>query len=43
VPERAQEASRSIHAPTPDAIVDIAQSREAALDAYNTMRERSSG
>ena len=42
VHERAQEASRSIHAPNRDAIVDIAESREAALDAYNTMRERSS-
>ena len=39
VPESA-EAPRSIHAPSPDAIVDIAKSREAALDAYNTMRER---
>ncbi len=40
VPEHAQEKSRSIHAPSPDAIVDIAKSREAALDAYKTMRER---
>jgi deoxyribodipyrimidine photo-lyase len=40
VPERAEQPSKSIHAPSPHAIVDLAESREAALDAYNEMRER---
>jgi deoxyribodipyrimidine photo-lyase len=41
VPERAAESAKTIHAPGTDAIVELSQSREAALDAYNTMRRSS--
>ncbi len=40
VPERAHVPAKSIHAPGEDAIVDLAESREAALEAYQVMRRR---
>jgi deoxyribodipyrimidine photo-lyase len=40
VPERASASTKQIHAPTEDAIVELAESREAALDAYQAMRSR---
>jgi deoxyribodipyrimidine photo-lyase len=39
--ERAKEPTKTIHTPGADAIVDLSESREAALDAYNTMRRGS--
>jgi deoxyribodipyrimidine photo-lyase len=38
IPERAHESTKTIHAPSAEAIVDLSRSREAALDAYNSMR-----
>ena len=38
VPELAKAPVKNIHAPRENAIVDLAESREAALDAYKAMR-----
>jgi deoxyribodipyrimidine photo-lyase len=38
IPERAHESTKTIHAPSAEAIVDLSRSRETALDAYNSMR-----
>jgi deoxyribodipyrimidine photo-lyase len=40
VPERASSPTQQIHAPGDNAIVDLAESREAALDAYQAMRAK---
>jgi deoxyribodipyrimidine photo-lyase len=40
LPERASASTKQIHAPADDAIVDLAESREAALDAYQAMRAK---
>jgi deoxyribodipyrimidine photo-lyase len=40
LPERASLPPNRIHAPDETAIVDLAESREAALDAYDAMRRR---
>jgi deoxyribodipyrimidine photo-lyase len=41
VPELADAPARAIHAPYAGPVVDLRESREAALDAYNEMRKRS--
>ena len=40
LPERATLRGKQMHAPEDDAIVDLSDSREAALDAYQAMRTR---